>query len=113
MCGVRLSACARGSSHDNPMGVSHRFRGIGSDCCYLDPTDEDTRDTRGVPDPPRGLSATITSMNLQSIIPPRAFVGKPSSALKSLKCPLVSIDFDYVFQFKSDKNQMAYELRAR
>jgi len=24
------------------MGVSHRFRGIGSDCCYLDPTDEDT-----------------------------------------------------------------------
>jgi len=42
MCGVRLSAFARGSSHDNPMGVSHRFRGIGSDCCYLDPTDEDT-----------------------------------------------------------------------
>lgn len=24
------------------MGVSHRFRGIGSDCCYLDPADEDT-----------------------------------------------------------------------
>jgi len=42
MCGVQLSACARGSSHDNPMGVSHRFRGIGSDCCYFDPADEDT-----------------------------------------------------------------------
>lgn len=56
---------ARGSSHDNPMGVSHRFRGIGFDCCYLDPADEDTG-IHGVSQTYRALSlsAVITSVNL-------------------------------------------------
>jgi len=44
---------ARGSSHDNPMGVSHRFRGIGFDCCYLDPADEDTGGRGGYTGCPR------------------------------------------------------------
>jgi len=62
------------------MGVSHRFRGIGFDCCYLDPADEDTGDTRGVPDLPRGLSAAITSTGPTLDYPwPRIRDGKPSA----------------------------------
>lgn len=75
---------ARGSSHDNPMGVSHRFRGIGFDCCYLDPADEDTR-IHGVSQTYRALnlSVVITSPNLQSIIPQRL--------TKIIRCNLVKI----------------------
>lgn len=55
------------------MGVSHRFRGIGFDCCYLDPADEDTEDTRGVPDLPRGFSSRLPRLAVRSIIPGREF----------------------------------------
>lgn len=70
---------ARGSSHDNPMGVSHRFRGIGFDCCYLDPADEDTG-IHGVSQTYRAfsLSAVTTSVNLPNDCP-SAFNGNYSS----------------------------------
>lgn len=83
---------ARGSSHDNPMGVSHRFRGIGFDCCYLDPADEDTG-IQGVPDLPRSQSLSYDHFGELSIDYPSAFNGYYS--LQSLKFPLLSLDIYY------------------
>lgn len=104
---VRATAfSARGSSHDNPMGVSHRFRGIGFDCCYLDPADEDTGDTPGVSQTYRvAFQPRLPRLAPRSIIPGREFATgshpvRCSLPIRHLSAfPLISLFDSNVFFF--------------
>lgn len=98
--GTAFSARGSGSSHDNPMGVSHRFRGIGFDCCYLDPADEDSGIHAG------GVAQTYRVASQPRLSPRRESDGEPSErtpSSRALKFPSISHRLPVVLTFSSPR----------